>query len=85
MKVSISDGILHKYEKEGSKLRKFGKYGSWTIQLDWLANVTDIIYETSKYIYKITKNKVIDVGYKKIFNGEPKYVVGIEHWEKLKK
>ena len=81
MKATIKEGTLHKYEREETKLRLLG--GSWSINIGEydLTEVDTIIYETTKTIYKIDKNKAKEKGFIRTFKGEPKLIVPISSWE----
>jgi len=81
MKLQIKGDVLHKYEKESSKLRIGG--GSWTINLTEIGStyINTFIYETTKATYTISSALAVEKGWEATFKGERKLVVPIKHWE----
>jgi len=86
MKYSIKDGVLHKYEKDGSKLRNFGKEGAWSVRFDLLPlGVHTIVYETKTAIYKTDVKTLKEKGFQMVMKGEPKWILSLKHWQVTKK
>jgi hypothetical protein len=85
MHGTINDGYYVKKENEKDKLRMSG--GAWTINLDEINNkdITDIVYFTESYIYRISYNKAQEKGFIKHLAGELKLIVPIKHWIKKEK
>ena len=86
MKINVDNGILHKFEKESSKLRMV-KGGAWTINFDYLfgQDIFKIVYETSSNIYEIELIEAKNKGFVKWFKGEKKLVVPLSAWVKTEK
>ena len=86
MKTTINNKVLHKYEKASSILKKV-RGGAWTINLDKfnLDDISIIVYETSKKVYRIDTEKAKLRGWEEILGGEKKLVVPLYMWEELKK
>ncbi len=90
MRGSIIDKVYFKNEKERGKLKNFGKKGSWTINLDEVSKMAMItgeveylIFTTKKSRYLIKAKIALAHGFFRYFNGEAKWVIGIEWWKKL--
>jgi hypothetical protein len=81
-RVYIKNYVLHKYEKESSKLRMSG--GSWTINVEKfpLAEYYKIRYITRQYVYEIKTEYALAMGFFKNLGGEKKLVVPIKYWRK---
>jgi len=82
MRAYIKNYVLHKHEKESSKLRMAG--GSWTVNVDQfpLAEYHSIRYITKQYVYEIDSEQALANGFYKTLGGENKLVVPIKHWSK---
>ena len=78
----VRDGTYVKNETEKGMLRMSG--GSWTINLDEIANqdVARIVYFTERYIYRISYDKAHKEGFHKELAGEEKLVVPIKYLKK---
>ena len=81
-RIMIINHVLHKYEKESSKLRMAG--GSWTVNVDKfpLAKYHTIRYITRQYVYEIDSESALANGFYKNLGGENKLVVPLKHWRK---
>jgi hypothetical protein len=77
----IQDDYYVKKESEKDRLRMSG--GAWSINLDEINNqkITNIVYFTDKYIYRISYEKAFDKGFIKLMAGEKKLIVPIKHWK----
>ena len=62
-RIMIINHVLHKYEKESSKLRMSG--GSWTVNVDKfpLAKYHTIRYITRQYVYDIDTKDALANGF----------------------
>ena len=82
-----NEGLCYKREDELNRLRIGGS--SWTINLDEIdiVDVKEFIYSTDVAIYKITRTKALEHGFKAIFQGETKLVVPVKYWsiQRIKK
>lgn len=80
MKGVIHNGNYTKHEDEKDILRIGG--GSWTINMEWVAEgVQSITYITPTNKYHILMKDAVAHGFIRVFKGEKKLVVPIKNWE----
>jgi len=75
---SLIDRVLHKKEKESSRLRK---YDAWTIPAEYISVCDKIVYVTEKDTYTISSKLAMEVGLTQTLNNELKIIIPVFYWD----
>jgi hypothetical protein len=76
-----NEGLCYKKEDELNRLRIGGS--SWTINLDEvdIVDVKEFVYSTDQAVYRISRARALEYGFKAMFKGETKLVVPVRYWD----